>query len=105
MGIKIIDQISTSCGSSHVDTYATISGIYKIERRADNYYICSSANIYLSKSTYSEKKIPIVFHLRVELETNINILQNEDLYRLLYDRLKTVIQGQFGNHITFEDDL
>ena len=105
MGIKIIDAIPTSCGSSHIETYSTISGVYKIERRNNKYYLCSSANIYLSKDTYTEKKVPIVFHIRVEVEVDVPILQNEDLYSILYDCLKDRIKERFGNEITFEDDL
>lgn len=104
MGLKILEQIESSCGTYHTDTYSTISSVYKIEKRNDKIYLCSSANIYVSKDAYFRKKVPLIFHVRLEIEVSLDTLKNEDLYRILYDCLKNRIKERFGNAISFEDD-
>lgn len=105
MGLKILEEIESSSGTYHIDTYSTISSVYKIEKRNEKIYLCSSANIYVCKNAYMQKKVPLIFHVRLEIEVSLDTLQNEDLYRLLYDCLKDRIRDRFGLAITFEDDL
>lgn len=120
MGITINDFITTSYGHSVINSYASITGIYRIEKRevvqlgnSENsfetksytYVLCSTANIYISKQCYIDMRLPIMYNINLEHITNITELQEADLYSILYSRLKETIRREFGNHITMTDDI
>jgi hypothetical protein len=120
MGFKINQEIQTNYGSTIADTYCTIKGLYRIERReseylnlennrveskASEYYICSSGSLFISKQAYLDKKVPIVFNITLEHLSNITELQESDIYELLYTKLKEKLKERYGNHLTFEDDI
>jgi hypothetical protein len=119
MGFKINEEIMTNYGSNVSNTYVTIKGLYRIERRESEYlnletntvqsnpsqyYICSSGSLYVSKQAYLEKKIPIVFNITLEHLSNITELQENDIYELLYTKLKEKLKERYGD-LTFEDDI
>lgn len=110
MGFTIINSIDVSdgCGVYLENTYLTIAGQFRIERRYDlyngdsKYYLCTSCSIYKDKNAYDNKKNAIIVNIYID---KLVSAINDDYYRIAYDTLKERVKEIFNNqNLTFIDN-
>jgi len=110
MGFTIVNSIDVSdgCGVYLDNTYATIAGQFRMERRNDlyngdiKYYLCTSCSIYRDKNAYDNRKNPILVNIYIDKLIDAVI---GDYYRIAYDALKERVKEIFNNqNLTFIDN-
>lgn len=128
MGFIINNNIQTSFGNDCKEAYVTIMGQYHIGRKEmtevnpdpqfliDNgynviflgfqYVIYTTASIFISKSAYQNRKIPIIQNINIEENISLSELESsENIYDFIYSKLKDKVNSMFGNNLTFSDDI
>lgn len=117
MGFTIISDVNIDNGLSVSNSYMTIKGIYRLERKVlteykngsilDNgyeYQIISSGNLYLNKQSYLNKKSPVMINFNVLIKVQNNNFEN--LHTQIYSALKEKVKSIFNNqNLEINDDI
>lgn len=117
MGFTIGNEVNIDNGLSVSNSYLTIKGQYKLERKAlteyknntvldagHEYVLITKGDLYLNKQSYINKKSPVMVNFNVLIKVQNGNFEN--IHNQLYNALKEKVKTVFGNNnLVFTDDL